>query len=107
MSLPTEPRFIELPEVETQHLLKLGVLWGLEISTDLQWKFHRAASVLPEVCVHFLKQNYVHLCVCAHGHVQRPEEGVGCLELELQVLVSCLVWVLGTNLGIQQEQQTL
>lgn len=47
------------------------------------------------------------LCVCVHGHLQRLEEGVGSLELELQVLVSCLVWVLGTNYGIQQEQQAL
>lgn len=60
--------------------------------------------MLSEVCIHFLKQICVHLCVCVHGHLQRPEEGVGSLE---QVLVSCLVWVLGTNLGIQQEQQAL
>lgn len=39
------------------------------------------------------------LCVCVHGHLQRLEEGVGSLELELQVL--------GTNSGIQQEQRAL
>lgn len=31
--------------------------------------------------------------------VRRPEEGVRSLELELQEVESCLVWVLGTKLG--------
>lgn len=29
---------------------------------------------------------------------QRPEEGIGSLDLELQALVSYLMWVLGTKL---------
>jgi hypothetical protein len=30
---------------------------------------------------------------------QRPEEGVGLLELELQAVVNCLMWMLESELG--------
>lgn len=40
------------------------------------------------------------VCVYAHEHMQRPEErALDPLELELQAVGSCLVWMLGTELG--------
>ena len=40
-----------------------------------------------------------HMCVCAHECLSpwRPKEGVRALGMELQVVVSCPVWVLGTE----------
>ena len=35
-----------------------------------------------------------HLCA---WYPQRPEKGIGPLELQLQAFVSCLMWGLGTN----------
>lgn len=46
---------------------------------------------------------YFYLCVCVHMHtlpegLWRPGEvSLDSLELELQVIGSCLVWVLGTE----------
>lgn len=37
---------------------------------------------------------YVHI----HTHVCKPGEGIGSLELELQVPVSCLTWALEVEL---------
>lgn len=50
----------------------------------------------------FLFNSCVYVCVCV-PHVcrnpSRPEKKVlGSLELELQWVVSCLLWVLGTDL---------
>lgn len=46
------------------------------------------------------------MCMC--GRVgQRSEEGVDLLKLEYQVVVSHLVWMLGTELGPLGEQQEL
>lgn len=40
---------------------------------------------------------FVCLCVCVScvGCPWRPEDGTGFLELVLQMIVSCLTWVLG------------
>lgn len=37
------------------------------------------------------------VCVCVCSAPQRPEDGVGSLDLELEVVVNCPVWVLGTE----------
>jgi hypothetical protein len=41
------------------------------------------------------------ICACAHecDHLWRPREGVGYQELELEAVVSRLVWMLGTEPG--------
>lgn len=44
-------------------------------------------------------------CVpCMWGSLRRPEEDIRFPALELQVVVSRLTWVLGTELGCLQEQ---
>lgn len=51
------------------------------------------------------------LCMYAlcmyEGCSQRPDEGVGPLELELQVAVSYLIWLLELTLGLEEEWQIL
>lgn len=51
------------------------------------------------------------LCMCAlcmyEGCSQRPDEGVGPLELELQVAVSYLMWLLELTLGLGEKWQIL
>lgn len=39
----------------------------------------------------------VYVCVCVYRCPQSPEEGVGCLELKLQIVLSHLMWVVGTK----------
>lgn len=43
---------------------------------------------------------YVCVCICMHECkcLPRPDEGVGSLELEMEVVVSQPVWLLGTEL---------
>ena len=48
---------------------------------------------------------YIYVCVHgAYGHQKRVSET---LELEMQVVMSCLTWVLGTNLGPLKEQDVI
>jgi hypothetical protein len=39
---------------------------------------------------------YVHVCV-GKGCSQRPEEGICPMELELQAVISCPMWMLGSS----------
>lgn len=38
------------------------------------------------------------VCVCVYKYLNRPEEVSDLLELELEVVLSCLTWVLRTQL---------
>lgn len=44
---------------------------------------------------------YMFMCLCVYiymtGCLERPEEGVEYLQLELQAFVICLAWVLDLN----------
>lgn len=42
-----------------------------------------------------------------NANIQRPEEGMDLLELELQITVSCPTWMLGTELSPTEKQQAL
>lgn len=47
------------------------------------------------------------MCVCVCLCLRRPESGVRSLELELQVVVSFQMWVLGTDSGPLEGQYML
>lgn len=48
---------------------------------------------------------YIYVCVhSVYGHQKRLSDT---LELELQVVMSSLAWVLGTNLGPLKEQDVI
>lgn len=50
----------------------------------------------------------MHICLCTCEQCpQRPEESASPLELELQKIVSHLIWVLRPELGPLKEQQML
>jgi hypothetical protein len=63
--------------------------------------------IKPNLTVFLFKDLFlcVSLCMClsVYTHectrVQTPEEGIGSLRAELQVVVSCQVWVQGIQLG--------
>jgi hypothetical protein len=49
--------------------------------------------------------NYVHiLCLTENICSQRPSEVPGSLELESDIISSCLLWTRGSNLGPLQEK---
>jgi hypothetical protein len=54
------------------------------------------AALLKRICFTF-----DHICVCMHAHecrgLHKPEEGTGTPEPELQVFVSCQMWVPGNK----------
>lgn len=45
------------------------------------------------------------MCLCMCEYFQRPDEGVGSLELEPQAVVRCTMWVLESDLGFSEEHQ--
>lgn len=47
------------------------------------------------------------MCLCMCEYFQRPDEGIGSLELELQAVVRCTMWVLESDLGFSEEHQVL
>lgn len=47
------------------------------------------------------------MCIMAADVPSRPEENIGLLETEVEEVVSCPVWVLGTKSGPLLEQDSL
>lgn len=47
----------------------------------------------------FIFQPCMTVWLCAHEYryLRRPEEGIGSPALELWVVMSCMIWVLGTD----------
>lgn len=59
-------------------------------------------------CLFLLALNYVDMCACVYGYVRATagtHGGQGPLELELQVIVSCLVGAENQNLVLYKSRE--
>lgn len=61
--------------------------------------------ILIQHCIcAFLKSKLFCVCLYVHMYLQSPEKRIGSQELEMQVAVSCLIQVLGTELRSLKEE---